>query len=111
MATLTNDLYCVICELQFDKKAVFNIHMSFVHGKNQLKIKEEEPLSLCEDKSINLVTDFLAPSHEKYTVASKSTSANLEIIKISKATVNTNAKYAAETQSTSQTSEDHDSTL
>ena len=111
MATLTNDLYCVICELQFDKKAVFNIHMSFVHGKNQLKIKEEVPLSLCEDKSINLVTDFLAPSHEKYTVASKSTSANLEIIKISKATVNTNAKYAAETQSTSQTSEDHDSTL
>ena len=109
MATLINDLYCEICELQFDKKVVFNIHLSFVHGKDQFNIKEE--VSLCEDKSINLVTDFLTPSHEKYTVANKSTSANLEIIKISKATVNTNAKYAAETQSTSQKLDEHDSTL
>ena len=107
MAILIKDLYCEICELQFDKKAVFNIHLSFVHGKNQLKIKEEEEVLLCEDKSINLVTDFWAPSHEKYTVANKFTSANLEIKKIS----NTDAKYVTETQSTSQTLEGHDSTL
>ena len=109
MATFINDLYCEICELQFDKKAVFNIHLSFVHGKDQFNIKEE--VSLCEDKSINLVTDFLTPSHEKYTVANKSTSANLEIIKISKATVNPDAKYVTETQSTSQKLDEHDSTL
>jgi hypothetical protein len=109
MATLINDLYCEICELQFDKKVVFNIHLSFVHGKNQLNIKEEVPL--CEDKSINLVTNFWAPSHEKHADAGKSASATLEILKISKATVNPNAKYVTETQSTSQKLDEHDSTL
>ena len=109
MAILIKDLYCEICELQFDKKAVFNIHLSFVHGKNQLNIKEEVPL--CEDQSINLVTDFRAPILEKYLVASKSTSATLEILKSSKVTVNPDAKYVTETQSISQTLEEHDSTL
>ena len=58
IAILIKDLYCEICELQFDKKAVFNIHLSFVHGKNKLNIKEEVPL--CGDKSINYVTDSWA---------------------------------------------------
>ena len=105
MTTLINDLYCEICELQFDKKAVFNIHLSFVHGKNQLKIKEEEEVPLCEDKSINLVTDFWDPSHEKYADVRKSSSATLEIIKVSNATVNPDGKHETETQSISQTLE------
>ena len=105
MATFINDLYCDICDLQFDKKVVFNIHLSFVHGKDQFNIKEE--VSLCEDKSINLVPDFCAPSHEKSTVARKSTSATLKILKIS----NPDAKYVTETQSTSQKLDEHDSTL
>ena len=25
------DFFCVVCSLQFDKKAVYDIHMSFVH--------------------------------------------------------------------------------
>ena len=28
-----DDLFCEMCSLQFDKKAVYDIHMSFVHKK------------------------------------------------------------------------------
>ena len=34
------DLYCKRCSLQFDKKVIFNTHLSIVH-KEQLDIKEE----------------------------------------------------------------------
>jgi len=34
------DFFCEICSLQFDKKAVYDIHMSFVH-KIGIKVKEE----------------------------------------------------------------------
>ena len=35
-----DDLFCEMCSLQFDKKAVYDIHMSFVH-KNIDDIKEK----------------------------------------------------------------------
>ena len=35
------DNFCVLCSLQFGNKAVFDIHLSFVHGKNITKIKDE----------------------------------------------------------------------
>ena len=34
------DFFCEICFLQFDKKAVYDIHMSFVH-KIGIRVKEE----------------------------------------------------------------------
>ena len=35
------DLFCELCKLQFDKKVVYEMHQSVVHGKS-LKIKEEQ---------------------------------------------------------------------
>ena len=40
MEVLMRDLYCFECSLQFDKKYVFDIHLSFVHGE-ELEIKQE----------------------------------------------------------------------
>ena len=37
---IVKDLYCELCSLQFDKKYVFDLHMSLVHGK-KIKIKKE----------------------------------------------------------------------
>ena len=37
---IQKDLYCEVCSLQFDKKYVFDLHMSLVHGK-KIKIKKE----------------------------------------------------------------------
>ena len=34
------DLYCFECSLQFDKKYVFDVHLSLVHGE-ELEIKQE----------------------------------------------------------------------
>ena len=49
------NLFCEICSLQFDKKIVYDIHMSFVHKMEQSKslkkveamIKEKE-CSICK---------------------------------------------------------------
>ena len=40
MEVLIRDLYCYECSLQFDKKYVFDLHLSLVHGK-KLDIKQE----------------------------------------------------------------------
>ena len=44
------ELFCKSCNLQFDKRSVFNIHLSLVHGKDLTKenvifvLKKEEEL-------------------------------------------------------------------
>ena len=38
---ILRDLFCELCLLQFDKKAVFDMHLSLVHGHGLKKIKEE----------------------------------------------------------------------
>ena len=40
------DSYCVKCSLQFDKKIIFNMHMSIVH-KEMVEIKED-PINIIE---------------------------------------------------------------
>ena len=40
---MLRDLFCELCLLQFDKKAVFDMHLSLVHGHG-LKIIKEEPV-------------------------------------------------------------------
>ena len=31
---ILKDLFCTLCSLQFDKKYVFDVHLSIVHGQN-----------------------------------------------------------------------------
>ena len=51
----TKKLFCEICSLQFDKKNVYNIHMSFAHKKEQSKSIEVE--ALIQEKSEDLGQD------------------------------------------------------
>ena len=41
METINEALYCEKCSLQFDKKIVYDIHLSFVHKMN-IEVKSEE---------------------------------------------------------------------
>ena len=41
-------LFCEKCKLQFDKKYVFDLHLSLVHGK-EIKVKSEP--KICEKNS------------------------------------------------------------
>ena len=52
MEVLMKDLYCYECSMQFYNENLFNIHLSFVHGK-ELEIKQDpksEPLVIPETK-------------------------------------------------------------
>ena len=39
------DLFCNECTLQFDKKYVFDLHMSLVHGEKMAEVKIEPQIS------------------------------------------------------------------
>ena len=43
------DFYCLRCSLQFDKKSIFDMHLSIVHGE-RIEIKEEEVI--CKNNQI-----------------------------------------------------------
>ena len=43
MEVIWRDWYCQKCSLQFDKKSVFDLHLSLVHGE-KLEIKVEQNL-------------------------------------------------------------------
>ena len=43
---MKRDLFCDKCSLQFDKKYVFDLHLSSVHGE-KIKVKVESPI--CEE--------------------------------------------------------------
>ena len=56
MEVLMRDLYCYQCSLQFDKKYIFDVHLSFVHGE-KLDIKEEpepQPSVIHETKELEI---------------------------------------------------------
>ena len=72
----TNEaLFCGKCSLQFDKKIVYDVHLSFVHKAkdtveieekiNQIKEENEALVILCDDKKpkTNLVS--LYSTHKK----------------------------------------------
>ena len=44
------DWFCNRCSLQFNKKYVFDLHLSLVHGE-RIEVKKETPI--CEDKNIS----------------------------------------------------------
>ena len=59
MEKTSGDLFCDECSLQFDKKVVYDVHLSFVHKtedkveieekKNQIKEENEGLVILCDD--------------------------------------------------------------
>ena len=79
MASCTDqELFCKPCNLQFDKRSVFNIHLSLVHGKDLTKEnvifvikKEEELLSskngeiVLNEPNLDLDLDFDSMEIEK----------------------------------------------
>ena len=52
---ILKDFYCELCSLQFDKKYVFDLHMSLVHGK-KIKIKKE-PMTLENEMDLEKITE------------------------------------------------------
>ena len=43
---INTELFCQICSLQFDKKIVYDIHLSFIHKiKKNIKLEEDEKIS------------------------------------------------------------------
>ena len=52
---ILKDLFCGLCSLQFNKKYVFNLHMSLVHGKS-IKIKKE-PMTLENEMDLEKITE------------------------------------------------------
>ena len=38
---MNKDFFCENCKLQFDKKYVFDLHLSLVHGKQMIEVKPE----------------------------------------------------------------------
>ena len=51
-------MYCEKCSLQFDKKYVFDLHLSLVHGEN-IEVKNEQLIcdGNSEEPQINDVLD------------------------------------------------------
>ena len=37
---ILQDLFCFLCSLQFDKKAIYDMHVKIIHGW-EIKIKQE----------------------------------------------------------------------
>ena len=57
------NMYCEKCSLQFDKKYVFDLHLSLVHGEN-IEVKNEQLIcdGNSEEPQINDVLDkYLTP--------------------------------------------------
>ena len=52
------ELFCEVCKLQFDKKSVYDIHLSFVHGQKKPNIKSENDIKQenydCSTNAFNL---------------------------------------------------------
>ena len=56
MEVFNKDFYCYECSLQFDKKYVFDVHLSVVHGE-KLNIKQEpgtQPSVIHEVKELEI---------------------------------------------------------
>ena len=48
------DWFCKLCQLQFDKKVVFDLHQKLVHGIDSIKLirVKEKKAQLCMENSI-----------------------------------------------------------
>ena len=54
MERINKALYCEKCSLQFDKKIVYDIHLSFVHKIN-IEVKSEEKSIEIKEEDASLV--------------------------------------------------------
>ena len=65
---ILKDLFCELCDLQFDKKSVYDIHMSFVHKKRKIKDESVNEQIVAKREK---VCDFdrqsdIIPSYDNY---------------------------------------------
>ena len=51
------ELYCEICKLQFDKKFVYDIHLSFVHGEKKPNINSENDEQVSQKNLVRNILD------------------------------------------------------
>ena len=63
-------LYCELCQLQFDKKIVYDIHLSVVHKENQINdvstlIKEESVENVKEESADDIKKKSLEDIHKE----------------------------------------------
>ena len=63
----SKDFFCKICSLQFDKKAVYDIHMSFVHKIATLIEEENEDLN--QDINLENNTNLNSPIKKNIEVS------------------------------------------
>ena len=47
------DLFCNLCALQFHKKSIYDIHMSFLHGNIKIQKEVETELQIDEVQDVN----------------------------------------------------------
>ena len=52
---ILKDLYCELCSLQFNKKNIFDLHMSMLHGK-EIQIKKK-PVTLENEMDLEKITE------------------------------------------------------
>jgi hypothetical protein len=82
------DWFCKLCQLQFDKKVVFDLHQKLIHGIDSIKlirVKEKEAKlctensftanrsTLLERKNKKYMHDIWVPSHDKHATATCAT--------------------------------------
>ena len=52
------ELFCEVCKLQFDKKSVYDIHLSFVHGQKKPNIKSENDEQVSQENLVRNILDI-----------------------------------------------------
>ena len=74
---ILKDFFCQVCDLQFDKKSVYNIHLTFVHGKNNtindkslygekiFRDKDENLTSMNKKSKTHILTNDKVSDHER----------------------------------------------
>jgi hypothetical protein len=58
------ELFCKKCSLQFDKKIVFDIHMSFVHNISNNSANDGNPTEIKEENISSQETDITKPNEK-----------------------------------------------
>ena len=56
------ELFCGKCSLQFDKKIVFDVHMSFVHNIRNDSANDEKLTEIREENGSSQETDVAKPN-------------------------------------------------
>ena len=58
MEVTEKEMFCTSCKLQFDKKSVYDIHLSFVHGQKKANIKTENDKQVSQKNQVRNILIF-----------------------------------------------------